>query len=77
MIGRGMPKLKPCPFCGCSNLYIVTVEQHGFETVGIFCNACKQTVTIEDNEWEGLNEKTKERAIKAWNMRAGDSDETA
>lgn len=66
-----MDKLKPCPFCGCGDgsLYIVTVEQRGFETVGIFCNACKQTVTLEYNEWEGLNDKTKEKAIKAWNRR--------
>ena len=68
--------LKPCPFCGCGegSLYIVTVEQHGYETVGIFCNACKQTVTLECNEWEGLNEDTKERAIEAWNRRAGEDD---
>lgn len=65
-------ELKPCPFCGCGEgtLYIVAVEQRGYETVGIFCNACKQTVTLEDNEWEGLNDKTKEKAIEAWNRRA-------
>ena len=70
-----MIELKTCPFCGCGDgsLYIVTVEQHGYETVGIFCNACKQTVTLEYNEWEGLSDKTKEKAIKAWNRREAPS----
>lgn len=69
-----MIELKPCPFCGCDNLYIVTVEQRGFETVGIFCNACKQTVILEENEWEGMNNKTKVKAIKAWNQRVGEKE---
>lgn len=75
-----MTELKPCPFCGSGKggkgaLYIVTVEQHGYETVGIFCNACKQTVTLERNEWEGLNEDTKEKAIKAWNRRTNEDND--
>lgn len=67
-----MIELKPCPFCGADSgsLYFVTVEQRGFETVGIFCNACKQTVTLEENEWEGDNETTRAVAIEAWNRRA-------
>lgn len=70
-------ELKPCPFCGCGNgnLYIVTIEQqHGFDTVGIFCNGCKQTVTLEENEWEGDNEPSRRKAIEAWNRRAGESE---
>ena len=67
-------ELKPCPFCGCGegNLYIVTVEQHGFDTVGIFCNGCKQTVTLEENEWEGDNDQRRKKAIEAWNRRVKD-----
>ena len=64
--------LKPCPFCGAPNtqLYFVPVAApHGFETVGIFCNVCKQTVIVEENEWEGETEETKARAIEAWNRR--------
>ena len=69
-----MEKLKPCPFCGCGtgNLYFVTIEQHGFDTVGIFCNGCKQTVILEENEWEGDNEQSRRKAIEAWNRRASD-----
>ena len=68
---RECDALKPCPFCGCGtgNLYIVTIEQHGFDTVGIFCNGCKQTVILEENEWEGDNEQSRIRAIEAWNRR--------
>lgn len=63
--------LKPCPFCGGHDLYFVTCEERygGYETVGIFCNWCKQTVTLERNSWEGNNEETQARAAEAWNMR--------
>ena len=69
-----MDELKPCPFCGCQNLYVVTVEMQGYETVGIFCNNCKQTVILEDNEWEGINWKSRNKAIEAWNRRRGEED---
>ena len=71
-------QLKPCPFCGSSDLYIVE-QVIGREapfgsaddkTVGIFCNACKQTVTLEANEDEGRSISTEQRAVEAWNMRA-------
>jgi hypothetical protein len=67
-------ELKPCPFCGCGtgNLYVVTIEQHGYDTVGIFCNGCKQTVILEENEWEGRNEQSCKKAIEAWNRRPND-----
>jgi hypothetical protein len=53
----------------------VTIEQHGYDTVGIFCNGCKQTMIFEKNEWEGDNEQNRKRAIEAWNRRVGESDE--
>ena len=65
-------KLKPCPFCGIRDLYIVTTEQHGCVTVGLFCNGCKQTIILEENEWEGDTEKTRRKAIDAWNRRCKD-----
>ena len=75
-VEKGKPmdesKLKPCPFCGTpnTNLYFVNVDApHGFDTVGIFCNSCKQTVILEENEWEGEDSKTREKAIEAWNRR--------
>ena len=68
-----MEELKPCPFCGCDCLYVVTIEQRRYDTLGIFCNNCKQTTILEENEWEGNNDTTRERAIKAWNRRAGNA----
>lgn len=67
-------ELKPCPFCGCDCLYVVTIKQHGNDTLGIFCNNCKQTAILEENEWEGNNDATRERAIKAWNRRANNDE---
>jgi Lar family restriction alleviation protein len=68
-------KLKPCPFCGCDNLYIIDREENsGYESIGIFCNGCKQTVFLEENEWEGNNRITREKAIEAWNRRWKDGD---
>ncbi len=64
-------KLKPCPFCGCGlgDLYIIAQNGRMDETVGIFCNGCKQTTILEVNEEEGFNEKTVQRAVEAWNRR--------
>ena len=61
-------KLKPCPFCGSDILYFVV--DNNTDTVGIFCNWCKQTTTFEENEWEGDTTSAKTRAADAWNMRA-------
>ena len=68
-------KLKPCPFCAApnTNLYFVNVDApHGYDTVGIFCNFCKQTVILEENEWEGDSVETRDKATEAWNRRAND-----
>lgn len=71
-------QLNPCPFCGSKDLYIVDHvigRDAPFmcaddKTVGIFCNTCKQTVTLEANEDEGRNLNTEQRAVEAWNRRA-------
>ena len=60
-------ELKPCPFCGSSN---VTLEVeygsdcgYGFGGHTVICNNCGvQTIYYE----------TKEEAIEAWNKRADD-----
>ena len=64
--------LKPCPFCGAGtgNLYIVSVNGYLDDTVGIFCNSCKQTITLEANDQEGFTDVCKARAIEAWNRRS-------
>lgn len=66
--------IEPCPFCGADkwNLYIVEVNGYLDSTVGIFCNGCKQTIILEENDQEGFTEEAKEKAIKAWNRREKD-----
>lgn len=68
-------ELKPCPFCGSENVYLHSKDGYADETTVIFCNACKSTVFIEDNEEEGYDDKTIDRAIEAWNRRADDGKE--
>lgn len=66
-------ELKPCPFCGMphTELYWVTItsEKYGYETLGIFCNNCKQVVTLEANDWGGDSAFTRQNATEAWNRR--------
>ena len=66
-----MESLKPCPFCGATegNLYITSLEGRSDETVAIFCNSCKTLVFIEDNDNEGDNIFTRQKAVQAWNRR--------
>ena len=66
-----MSELLPCPFCGCTAIYVTRTHYYDPEdTVSIFCNGCKAHVTLEQNEAEGINEKTEAEAIEAWNTRA-------
>lgn len=65
-------KLKPCPFCGSEDVYLLNKDGYADLTTVIFCNACKSTVFIEDNEEEGYDDKTREKAIEAWNRREGE-----
>lgn len=66
-----MTDLLPCPFCGCTAIYVTHTHYYDDEdTVCVFCNGCKAHVILEQNEAEGINEKTKAEAIAAWNTRA-------
>ena len=62
-------ELKPCPFCGSENVYLHSKDGYADKTTVIFCNECKSVVFIEDNEEEGYDDKTIDRAIEAWNRR--------
>lgn len=63
-------ELKPCPFCGAPYPYITF--EHGYidDSVVVFCNTCKISVKLEENDQEGFNDVTKRKAIDAWNRRA-------
>lgn len=67
-------KLKPCPFCGSTWLYITT--EHGWldDSTVIFCNSCKASVKLEENDQEGMTEETKRKAVEAWNKRVQESE---
>lgn len=65
--------LKPCPFCGSEDIY-VTFE-HGYLDVSavVFCNTCKVSAKLEDNDQEGFNDRTARMAVDAWNKRVYES----
>ena len=65
-----MDELKPCPFCGSEVIYVTTKEGRMDSTTTIFCNSCKTSVILEENEEEGFSKETKAKAIEAWNRRA-------
>lgn len=65
-----MLNLKPCPFCGGADIYLI--KNYGFhdDTAVVFCNRCKAVMFVEENDEEGINEKTQAIAVAAWNRRA-------
>lgn len=63
-----------CPFCGCTNLYIVDESEELFSVVpAIFCNGCKMIVKIENNspylDDESTYKYLYEKLVKTWNGR--------
>ena len=64
-----MDKLKPCPFCGSAAIY--RVRNYGYldDTAAVFCNSCKAIMFTEENDQEGVNDKTEKIAADAWNKR--------
>lgn len=72
--GNRMDELKPCPFCGALYPYITFEPGYIDDSAVVFCNACKISVKLEENDQEGFNDDTKRKAIEAWNRRAGESE---
>ena len=65
----GMDKLKPCPFCGSDAIYRVRNNGYLDDTAAVFCNSCKSIMFTEENDQEGVNDKTEKIAADAWNKR--------
>lgn len=72
-------KLKPCPFCGCPDIYLTFRQDwNGEEIPIIFCNKCKISVEAEDDlpsmPYVNWYKRMKDKVTKVWNMR-GEQDE--
>ena len=72
-----MDKLKPCPFCGSTNVYETYTEEYpGVKNPEIFCNSCKAIFSIEDDspyiKCDEDYKYRKEKTIEAWNRRDGE-----
>lgn len=69
-----MEELKPCPFCGAGAGCIYLTFEHGYldSSMIVFCDSCKISVKLEDNDQEGDTDETRRKAIEAWNRRAHD-----
>jgi len=62
--GGGMTDLKPCPFCGSSDVSMREITNYcNYAFKGIFCNGC-QTFHVA---W-----KSDENRIESWNRRVGE-----
>ena len=59
---RREAELKPCPFCGSDDVYLVNASSDGNEW-GVVCRDCD---VWADNR---LMDMTKEQAIELWNRR--------
>lgn len=62
--------LRPCPFCGGHDLYVTLESGYIDCSVVVFCNTCKVSLKLEDNDQEGDSTDNRIRAVKAWNRRS-------
>ena len=73
--GEPMNELKPCPFCGSTDIYETYSEEYlGTKNPEIFCNTCKSIFSVEDDSpYMNCDEDfkyRKEKTREAWNRRA-------
>lgn len=70
-----MDNLKPCPFCGGSDIYETYSQEYALGTKNpeIFCNSCKIIFAIEDDSpYMNCDEDyvyRKAKTVEAWNRR--------
>lgn len=69
-------ELKPCPFCGSTDIYPTFEEGCINDSAVVFCNSCKVSVKVESNDQEGYTAETERRALEAWNKRVDPYDLT-
>jgi Lar family restriction alleviation protein len=62
-------ELKPCIFCGSDEVDIGNLQPWGDNAV--FCNKCGAQGPSFDHD----EKKSKKKAVKAWNKRAGEQDD--
>lgn len=58
-----LPRLKPCPFCGSTDVHLIENDR-GRSEVSITCKDCNVWV---DHMFDAM---TREQAIELWNRRA-------
>lgn len=69
-------ELKPCPFCGKPHI-IINAWEHDDRTeckwtCSIFCADCFASACNHGFDW--TEKEAKDKAIKAWNRRAGETE---
>ena len=76
-----MPELKPCPFCGGTQLFVGTIAEiemmdednpnylHGKKTYSVVCDYLEGGCGASS----GGGARSEEEAIEAWNRRAEDA----
>ena len=66
---RGLD-LRPCPFCGSNDIYVTLETGYIDDSVVVFCNTCKVSLKLEDNDQEGDSTDSRIKAVRAWNRRS-------
>ena len=72
-----MEELKPCPFCGCKEIYEIRRDDYMTgERPQIFCNGCKVIVEVENDSPYFADDETiqylRDKLVKIWNRRVND-----